>query len=105
MLHERENLVANFVFAVLLLAENGQGGEDDAFQELQQNFVALTVDEVDRLENVFVLDVVLAKWEVRDEDWQNVFERNQTAVDENQTTESPTDVVEDSAMTFFRYKT
>lgn len=100
LLHEGENVVADFVVAVLLLAENCQGGEDDAFQELQQDFVALSVNEVERLEDVFVLDVVLAEREVRDEDGQDVFEGNQSAVDEDQTPESSTDVVENSAVTF-----
>lgn len=44
LLDERENVVTDFVLAVLILAENGQGGEDDAFQELKKNFVALSVD-------------------------------------------------------------
>lgn len=69
LLHKCENAVANFIFAVLLLAENGQGGEDDAFQELKQNFVALSVDELEGLEDIFVLDKVLAEWKVGDEDW------------------------------------
>jgi hypothetical protein len=68
LLHEREDVIADFIFAVLLFAENGQCGEDDALEELQQDFVALSVDQVEGLEDVFVFDVVLAEWEIGDKD-------------------------------------
>lgn len=100
LLHKRENVIANFVAAVLLLAENCQGGEDNAFQELQEDFVALSVDEVEGFKHILVFDVVLAEREVRDEDGQDVFEGNQAAVDEDETPERAADVVENSAVAF-----
>lgn len=35
LFNEGKNVVADLVFAVLLLAQNRQGCEDDAFEELQ----------------------------------------------------------------------
>lgn len=100
LLDKGENMIAHFVLAVLLLVENGQCCEDDAFQELEKNFISLSVDQVEGLENVFVLNIILTQREVRNEDRQNVFERNETAVDKDESTEGSADIVENSAVTF-----
>lgn len=44
LFNESENVVTNFVLAVLLLAKHCQGGKNDSLEELQENFVALSVD-------------------------------------------------------------
>lgn len=61
LLDKGEDVIANLVFAVLLLAEHCESGENDAFEELEKNFVALAIDEVDGFKNIFVLHVVLAQ--------------------------------------------
>lgn len=46
LFNESENVVTNFVLTVLLLAKHCQGGENYSLEELQENFVPLSVDQI-----------------------------------------------------------
>lgn len=98
---ESENMIAHLVLVELLLAENCQSRKNDAFEELQKDFVALSIEMVEALEYIFIFDEILAKRKIRNENWQHIFQWNQRAVHENQTTQSAAYVVQNSTVTFF----
>lgn len=94
-------MIAHLVLVELLLAENCQSRKNDTFEELQKDFVALSIEMVEALEYIFIFDEILAKRKIRDENWQHIFQWNQRAVHENQTTQSAAYVVQNSTVTFF----
>lgn len=96
LLDKRENVVADLIAAVLLLAQNGQRSENNGFKELQKHFVALSVDQVEGLEHVVVLYVVLAQWKIRYKHRKHVLEWHQCAVDEDQSSQCSTNVVQNA---------
>lgn len=69
MLDEFEDVVADFILGVLLFAQHSECGEDDTLQELGKDFIALTIDQVQGLEDVIVLGKVLTKRQMLDENW------------------------------------
>lgn len=104
LFHKGENVIANFIFAVLFLVEDSQCSQNDTLQELQKYFVSLSIDNVECFENVFIFNVILSQRKIRNKDRQNIFEWNKTAVAENKSSKSSTDVVKNPTMTFLGYQ-
>lgn len=105
MLYECEYVIANLILAVLFLAQNGKCGEENAFQMHEQHFVALSVNQIQCFEHVLVFNIILAQWQIRDENWEHILQRNQSTVDEDETAESSADVVQDASVALLRDET